>query len=205
MAVEETTVRATVGPLLAAAGLDLEEIRINRAGAKTGVTVIVDSDAGPTLDAVAELTRELSRAIDEDPAYGQQPFTLEVTTPGAERPLTAPRHWRRSRGRRAAIELTDGTALLARIGALDPEAGTVTVVLPGERRVAPTTREVRLDDVAKAVVQVEFRPPNPLEMELSGLTAGRVAAGAEPVDPGTDPNDDDDAAVADVAEQGDED
>lgn len=184
MAVDESTVRATVEPLVRAGGLDLEEIRCNRAGPKSSITVVVDSDAGPTMDRLAELTRELSGAIDDDPAYGEQAFTLEVTSPGAERPLTAPRHWRRSRGRRAAIELTDGTAVLARIGELSADETTVTVVVPdpGPRRAEPTTRELPLEQVSAAVVQIEFRSPNPREIELSGIHEGRVRPGAAPAE-----------------------
>jgi ribosome maturation factor RimP len=200
MAVDESTVRATVEPLAVAAGYDVETVKVNRAGAKSSITVVVDNDTGPTLGDLADFTREVSAAIDADPAYGSQPFNLEITTPGAERPLTEPRHWRRSRGRRAAIELVDGTALLARIGALAGDGSTVTVVVPAERRAAPTLRDIALAEVAKAVVQVEFRPPNPAELELSGLTAGRVR-------PGEDPGDalDDEAQPDEAIEEGDED
>ncbi len=187
MAYDEAAVRAVIAPHLDAAGLDLEQLRINDAGTKSTIAVVVDSDAGPTLDELAEVARTLSAAVDDaDDVFGARAFTLEVTTPGAERPLTEPRHWRRSRGRQAAIELTDGTSLLARIGPLT-EVGSdgrtgITVVLPGAKGTAPTTREIALDEVAAAAVRVEFRRPNPKELELSGITPGRVESGAEPED-----------------------
>ncbi len=188
MAYDEKKVLAVLAPHLDAAGLDLEQLKINNAGSKSSIAVVVDSDAGPTLDELAEVTRTLSAAVDDaDDVFGGQAFTLEVTTPGAERPLVEPRHWRRARGRQAAIELTDGTNLLARIGPLTengPDGGAVvTVVLPGVKGAAPTTRELALDEVAAAAVRVEFRRPNPKEMELSGITPGRVESGSEPVDP----------------------
>ncbi|CAM3951872.1 ribosome maturation factor RimP [Tsukamurella ocularis] len=187
MAYDETAVKAVIAPHLDAAGLDLEQVKINNAGPKSSIAVVVDSDAGPTLDELAEVARTLSAAVDDaDEVFGGQAFTLEVTTPGAERPLTEPRHWRRARGRQAAIELTDGTNLLARIGPLteDGKGGgaTVTVVLPGAKGAAPTTRDLDLAEVAAAAVRVEFRRPNPKEMELSGITPGRVESGAEPED-----------------------
>ncbi|MDF0531613.1 ribosome maturation factor RimP [Tsukamurella sp. 8F] len=180
MAFDETAVMRTVTPLVESAGLDLERVRVVKAGPKSMVSVVVDSDAGPSLDEIADLTRDVSAAIDEDPVYGQQAFTLEVTTPGAERPLDAPRHWRRARGRRAAIEFTSGDRLIARIGELAADEATVTVVVP-RRKGGPEAREIALADVAKAVVQVEFSRPDSRELELSGLTPGRVTPGA-PVD-----------------------
>ncbi|TWS25167.1 ribosome maturation factor RimP [Tsukamurella sputi] len=183
MAYDESAVKAVLAPHLDAAGLDLEQLKINNAGSKSTIAVVVDSDAGPTLDELAEVARTLSAAVDDaDEVFGGQAFTLEVTTPGAERPLVEPRHWRRARGRQAAIELTDGTNLLARIGPLSDDGTRVTVVLPGAKGSAPTTRELALDEVAAAAVRVEFRRPNPKEMELSGITPGRVESGAEPAD-----------------------
>ncbi len=183
MAYDESAVKAVIAPHLDAAGLDLEQVKINNAGSKSSIAVVVDSDAGPTIDELAEVARTLSAAVDEaDEVFGAQAFTLEVTTPGAERPLTEPRHWRRARGRQAAIELTDGTNLLARIGPLTDDGATVTFVLPGAKGRAPTTRDIALADVAAAAVRVEFRKPNPVELELSGITPGRVLPGTEPAD-----------------------
>lgn len=189
MAYDEAAVGAVVAPHLDAAGLDLEAIRINNAGPKSVIAVVVDSDAGPTLDELAAVARALSEAVDDaDDVFGGQQFTLEVTTPGAERPLSEARHWRRSRGRQAAIELVDGSSLLARIGPLAEDEKSVTVVVPGVKGAAPTTRALVLADIATAVVQVEFRPPNPKEMELSGITPGRVRSGSEPQDLAAEPD-----------------
>ncbi|MCS3780224.1 ribosome maturation factor RimP [Tsukamurella ocularis] len=183
MAYDESAVKAVIAPHLDAAGLDLERVKINNAGTKSSIAVVVDSDAGPTLDELAVVARTLSAAVDDaDDVFGAQAFTLEVTTPGAERPLTELRHWRRARGRQAAIELADGTNLLARIGPLADGGATVTVVLPGAKGRAPTTRDIPLADVAAAAARVEFRKPNPVELELSGITPGRVLPGAEPAD-----------------------
>ncbi|ADG78330.1 Ribosome maturation factor RimP OS=Tsukamurella paurometabola (strain ATCC 8368 / DSM / CCUG 35730 / CIP 100753 / JCM 10117 / KCTC 9821 / NBRC 16120 / NCIMB 702349 / NCTC 13040) OX=521096 GN=rimP PE=3 SV=1 [Tsukamurella paurometabola] len=186
MAYDEAAVSTVIAPHLADAGLDLEQIRITNAGPKSVIAVVVDSDAGPTLDVLADLARTLSDAVDgADDVFGGQAFTLEVTTPGAERPLREARHWRRARGRQAAIELAGGDTLLARIGPLSDDETSVTVVLPGVKGAAPSTRDLALADVAAAAVRVEFRKPNPKELELSGITPGRVLSGAEPVDPTT--------------------
>ena len=83
--------------------MDVEEIKINRAGSKTVVAVALDSDNRPDLDTLEVVSGEISEAFDgaEETgviAFGGQGYTLEVSTPGVDHPLTLPRHWRRNRG-----------------------------------------------------------------------------------------------------------
>src|SRR3954452_15998727 len=91
-----------LGEPLAATGLDVEAIDLTPAGKRRLLRVAVDKDGGVTLDDIAEATKEVSRVLD-GPAgsdvMGEQPYTLEVTSPGTDRPLTHPRHWRRNQGR----------------------------------------------------------------------------------------------------------
>src|SRR3954463_8986667 len=85
-----------------ALGLDLEAVDLTSAGKRRLLRVAVDKDGGVTLDDIADATREVSRLLDAPEgtdALGEQPYTLEVTSPGIDRPLTAPRHWRRNEGR----------------------------------------------------------------------------------------------------------
>ncbi|SDD00913.1 ribosome maturation factor RimP [Rhodococcus tukisamuensis] len=151
-------------------GYDLEDVTVTQAGKHSVVRVMVDGDAGLELDAVAELSRVISDAFDAATEFGETPYTLEVTSPGVDRPLTEPRHWRRARGRKVAVQFAD-EQLTGRVGALGD--GVVALVLPGKG--GPTVREIALADVVKAVVQVEFSKPNPAELELAGGVAeGRV-------------------------------
>lgn len=154
-------------------GYDLEDVTVSKAGSRSVVRVMVDSDSGLDLDDVAELSRQISERLDAATEFGEAPYTLEVTSPGIDRPLTEPRHWRRAQGRRVRVEIGD-EQVLARVGALGD--GVVDLVVPAKG--GPVVREIALADVAKAVVQVEFSPPNAQEMELAGgLAAGRAAAG----------------------------
>ncbi|CRK53221.1 Ribosome maturation factor RimP [Rhodococcus sp. RD6.2] len=154
-------------------GYDLEDVTVSKAGSRSVVRVMVDSDSGLDLDDVAELSRQISERLDAATEFGETPYTLEVTSPGIDRPLTEPRHWRRAQGRRVRVEIGD-EQVLARVGALGD--GVVALVLPAKG--GPVVREIALADVANAVVQVEFSPPNAQEMELAGgLAAGRAAAG----------------------------
>jgi ribosome maturation factor RimP len=141
------------GPL-ASLGVDLEAVELSSAGRRRMLRVAVDKDGGPTMDDIAEATREVSRVLDRSEVMGEQPYTLEVSSRGVDRPLTLPRHWRRNRGRLVKVELaepgTGETTLTGRITAVDDEAATLDV--------AGTERRIRYDDVRRARVQIEFKP-----------------------------------------------
>jgi ribosome maturation factor RimP len=133
---------------LAATGLDVEAIELTQAGRRRMLRVAVDKDGGVTLDDIADATREVSRVLDDTDAMGEQPYTLEVTSPGTDRPLVHPRHWRRNQGRLVTVTLADGRAVTGRIAESD---NTRAVVDDGGQR-----HEVAYADVAKAKIQIEF-------------------------------------------------
>lgn len=143
---------------MAGCGLDLEDLAVRRAGRRALVTVVVDSDGGPSLDDVAEATRAVSEALDGDPDGAgldgpalrllDGPYTLEVTSPGVDRPLALPRHWHRAQSRLVRAVLRDGTDVTGRVRRVDGEA----VVLD----VGGSERTLDLGQVARATVQVEF-------------------------------------------------
>ena len=84
-------------PVVSAAGLDLESVRVVAAGRRRLLRVVVDGDGSPGLDDIAELSRSLSAELDSSGVMGEMAYTLEVSSPGVDRPLTAERHWRRAR------------------------------------------------------------------------------------------------------------
>ncbi|HEX3823293.1 MAG TPA: ribosome maturation factor RimP [Mycobacteriales bacterium] len=98
-ALSQTQLRAVVEPVVVAAGYDLEELTVTQAGRRSVVRLVVDRDGGVDLDAVAEVSRAVSAALDEAESIGSSPYVLEVTSPGVDRPLTEPRHWHRNVGR----------------------------------------------------------------------------------------------------------
>lgn len=152
----------------ARAGYDIEDVVIDTAARPPRITVVADGDHGLDLDTVAELSRAASERLDE---LDTVPYVLEVTSPGVDRPLTTEKHYRRAHGRLAAITLGDGAKLTARIGPVAD--GSVSVVVR-EGRNTLTVRDIAIDKIAEAVVQVEFSPPNPRELELAGV-AGEEA------------------------------
>jgi ribosome maturation factor RimP len=92
-------------PVVRAAGMDLESVRVSPAGRRRLLKLVVDADGGVGLDAVAEVSREVSARLDASGAMGEVPYTLEVSSPGVDRPLTEPRHWRRAQGRLVSAPL----------------------------------------------------------------------------------------------------
>ena len=139
-----------VGPL-SAQGLDVEAVEITPAGRRRILRVAVDGDGGVSSDDLAEATRAVSAVLDRSDAMGEQPYTLEVTSRGVDRPLTLPRHWRRNVDRLVRVTLRDDETFLGRIVA----AGDASAVVAPEG--AGGDREVPYGQVARAVVQIEFR------------------------------------------------
>jgi ribosome maturation factor RimP len=133
---------------LRALGLDVEAVEITPAGKRRILRVAVDQDGGVTLDDVADATRAVSQVLDESDVMGEQPYTLEVTSRGVDRPLTQPRHWRRNADRLVKVTTTGGEVVTGRILENDDESA--------ELDVSGTRRRVAFADVAKALVQIEF-------------------------------------------------
>ncbi|MFD8598527.1 ribosome maturation factor RimP [Kitasatospora sp. NPDC059646] len=147
--------RTLLEPLAAEAGLDLEEVKVTQAGSRRQVQIDVDADGGVDLDAIAEFSRLVGQALDDSDLMGDAPYVLEVGSPGAERPLNEPRHWRRATGRLAAIKLVDGAELTARVLESD-EDGALVEVQPVKGRGRPKERRLEFAEIARARVQVEF-------------------------------------------------
>jgi ribosome maturation factor RimP len=133
---------------LAASGLDVEAIDLTPAGKRRLLRVAVDKDGGVTLDDIAEATKEVSRILDETDVMGEQPYTLEVSSRGADRPLTEPRHWRRNVGRLVTVTLADKVSVTGRITESDDTRAVLDV--------DGTPTEVGYGDVKKAKIQIEF-------------------------------------------------
>ena len=93
--VDTAELETLLAPVMGAAGLDLESVRIGTAGRRRLLRVVVDADGGVSLDDIALVSREVSARLDDTGAMGNAPYTLEVSSPGVDRPLTQPRHWRR--------------------------------------------------------------------------------------------------------------
>jgi ribosome maturation factor RimP len=141
-------VRAVIEPVVTEVGYDLEDVTVARAGRRHVVRVLVDTDGGISLDDVAIVSRAISAALDAAEEGGAEvvagEYQLEVGSPGVDRPLTLPRHWRRNRGRLVAVN-----GLTGRVVETDDDG----IVLD----VDGTTRALRYDELGPGRVQIEFK------------------------------------------------
>ena len=141
-------VREVIEPVVAEAGYDLEDVSITRAGRRHLVRVLVDTDGGISLDDVAIVSRAISSALDAAEEQGGEvlagEYQLEVGSPGVDRPLTLPRHWRRNRGRLVTVN-----GLTGRVVDTDDEG----IVLD----VDGTPRELGYAELGPGRVQIEFK------------------------------------------------
>ena len=160
-----------IEPVVTAAGYDLEELVVTPAGRRSVVRVVVDRDQGVTLDDIAEVSRAVSEALDqEDDGMGRTPYVLEVTSPGVDRPLTEHRHWRRNVGRLVTVAVGPaGSAdeVTGRITAMDDAGVTLAVEAkgkPGAKKRPPTPRQVPWAQLGAGRVQVEFGRPDSDEL-----------------------------------------
>lgn len=155
--------RGLLEPLVAAKGLDLEEIELSKAGKRRMLRIIVDSDEGVELDACAELSREVSDKLDDSDVMGEDEYVLEVSSPGADRPLSAHRHYVRAIGRLVKFQLAEGGELIARILDVDDEG--LDLEVPGVKGRKATARRIAFTDIAKARVEIEFSRKDKKEEE----------------------------------------
>lgn len=144
----EDQIAHLVAPIAAAHDADVEFVTVRKAGRRSVVVIAVDADGGISLDEIAAFSPEISLALDEADVMGETPYTLEITSPGVNRPLTLPRHWRRAQNRLVKVHQTDGRELAGRIVESDEEH--VTLLIDGKDVTLPYT------GIDKAVVQVEF-------------------------------------------------
>jgi ribosome maturation factor RimP len=142
---------ALIRPAVTAAGYDLEELEVTPAGRRRVVRVVVDADGGVSLDDVAEVSHAVSEVLDQhDDLLGSAPYVLEVTSPGVDRPLTEPRHWRRAAGRLVSVPV-GGRPVEGRVLGAD-EAGV-------ELEVAGDRRRHAYEELGRGRVQVELAAP----------------------------------------------
>jgi ribosome maturation factor RimP len=159
-------VREVIEPVLAKAGYDLEDLGVRQVGRRHQLRVTVDGDAGVTLDTIADLSRAIADALDAAEESGEEivpgEYQLEVSSPGVDRPLTLPRHWRRAMGRLVAVKIhADARAdsaqktdkqVTGRVLAADETSVTLEIA----EKKSVTTQTFALDRLGPGRVQIEF-------------------------------------------------
>ena len=162
LAAHRARLTEVIRPVVEQAGYDLEELSVSRAGRRHLLRITVDADGGVSLDEVAELSRDISAALDtaEETGgdFGTGEYVLEVSSPGVDRPLRHPRHWRRNIGRLVEVPVGDGK-ITGRVVEAD-EAGVVLDV-------DGTRRGYTYPDLGPGRVQVEFGRVDEAEFDES--------------------------------------
>jgi len=138
-----------IEPVVASFGLDLEDVEIKQAGKHSIVQIFVDKDGGIDLDQVAQVSSKISETLDEKEAMGERAYTLDVGSPGIDRPLVLERHWRRNIGRLVKIN-SGSNSDIGRIISINDDQ--VVVDVKGKERV------FSLDKIDNAFIQIEFNP-----------------------------------------------
>ncbi|MFI9643036.1 ribosome maturation factor RimP [Micromonospora sp. NPDC051925] len=195
LAARRARLRDVIAPVVAEAGYDLEDVSVSRAGRRHVVRVIVDADGGINLDAVADVSRVVSAALDAAEESGGDivagEYQLEVSSPGVDRPLTLPRHWRRNAGR--LVKVTVRAERPDAQPAVDRQV-TGRVVTADDERVVLETESGRVEhryaELGPGRVQVEFHRLD--EIDEADEVGEYDEAGDDP-----DDEDDDDDDVED--------
>ena len=141
-----------VTPAVQAQGFFLEEVLLVSPGKHRIVTCIVDGQSSLNMDQVTAVSRAISELLDEAAFMGEAPFTLEVTSPGVDRPLTKPRHFAKNVDRLLKVVRTDGEVVTGRISGNTETELTLTVTEKKEVKEVV----IALADVKRATVEIEF-------------------------------------------------
>ena len=145
------TIQEAIAPAVEATGFFLEEVHITSPGKRRVVTCVVDGKTNLNLDEVTVLSREIAAVLEIAPFMGDTPFTLEVTSPGVDRPLTEPRHWAKNKTRLVRVVLLNGDVITGRILEIH---GAGVLLLTGEKD--PKEVVLPLADIKRAIVEIEF-------------------------------------------------
>jgi ribosome maturation factor RimP len=139
-------ISAAITPALDALGFYLEDVTITSAGRRSMLTVIVDGDTHLSLDQVTSATKAIGEIVESIQSLGETPFTLEVTSPGLDRPLTKVRHWQKNINRLVKVVLQDGSEVKGRINEVNESSSVVGEI------------KVNYSDMKRATLEVEFKP-----------------------------------------------
>lgn len=148
----QSSISELIAPAVTKAGYFLEEVHIANPGNHRIITCIIDGTSPLNLDQVTEISRLISALLDEATFMDDSEFTLEVSSPGLDRPLTQERHWKKNLTRLIKVISNDGTELIGRLKEYDDVKATLIENIKGRGK----SHVVAFADIKRAVVEVEF-------------------------------------------------
>jgi ribosome maturation factor RimP len=141
-----------ISPAVSEAGFFLEEVQIASPGSHRIITCVVDGQTPLNLDQVTVASRLISELLDTAEFMGETAFTLEVTSPGVDRPLTHPRHWRKNLTRLIKVTLLDGSTTIGRLTEFNESNAILVENIKGRIK----EHSIAFADIKRAVVEIEF-------------------------------------------------
>jgi ribosome maturation factor RimP len=141
-----------VQPVVEKAGFFLEDVHVVSPGKHRIITCIVDGQTPLNLDQVTSVSRDISELLDAAAFMDESPFTLEVTSPGVDRPLTLLRHWQKNVNRLVKVVKLDGSVVNGRITAVEEAHVLLTEDIKGKLK----EHTVVFADIKRATVEIEF-------------------------------------------------
>ena len=168
---DKAHIRQLLQPYLNDDQLYIVDIQVaGRQGGRIKVTILLDSDTGILIDECAEISRKLGAQMDEMNFFGEAPFTLEVSSPGVDFPLTFPRQFVRNVGRQLTITLANGTTHKGKLNGVTTDHIVLNIEAEKKSKnkkkkevdlvadaapVGPTP--IPFDQIKKATVEVSFK------------------------------------------------
>jgi ribosome maturation factor RimP len=141
-----------ISPAVSEAGFFLEEVQIASPGSHRIITCVVDGQTPLNLDQVTVASRLISELLDIAEFMGETAFTLEVTSPGVDRPLIYPRHWRKNLTRLIKVTLLDGSTTMGRLTEFNESNATLVENIKGRIK----EHSIAFANIKRAVVEIEF-------------------------------------------------
>ena len=141
-----------IQPVVEKAGFFLEDVHVVSPGKHRIITCIVDGQTPLNLDQVTSVSRDISELLDAAAFLDETSFTLEVTSPGVDRPLTLARHWRKNINRLVKVVKLDGSVVNGRVTSVEDSRAFLTEDIKGKSK----EHSVEFADIKRATVEIEF-------------------------------------------------
>jgi ribosome maturation factor RimP len=135
---------------------DIFLVEVEMKAGSRKISVFIDGAKGVTIDDCRKLSRALSEKLDEMD-YGAAPYQFEVSSPGVDRPLKLQAQYGKHIGRELLVKLKAGGELLGKLERVDD--GMIGILLKDKKKryhQAPE-KEIKMEDIGEAIVQVSFR------------------------------------------------
>lgn len=157
MALTANTIREMAEASLPESDLFLVDVTVSDSPVRPKVTVLADGEQGITIDQCAKISRRISKKIEE--AFGEElSYTIEVSSPGVDYPLTQPKQFTRNVGRNLKIKLQDGTEKTGKLEEVTETGVNLTeeIKLKGKKATYEPV-QIPFGEIVKANVVISFK------------------------------------------------